>query len=223
ERVRHRGRRADHSHAQGRRGNRSRSASPPQGAPGEARQYALPEGTRWPAGRGAREGQHDATHPGGGACVLHALRDPSRARGRVRSLSRAGVLLTDRWKGYFDSQYLREYEPLFNPIRDRREVARMIDVLQLPVGARVLDCPCGQGRHAHLLAEAGYDVDGLDYSRELLGHAKRRGTGPNLRYTRGDMRALPGKWKGKFDAVVNLFTSFGFFTDPKDDERVIAE
>ena len=96
-------------------------------------------------------------------------------------------------------------------------------MLALPVGSRVLDCPCGQGRHAHLLAEAGYDVDGLDYARELLAHAKRRGTGPNLRYTRGDMRALPSKWKGKFDAVVNLFTSFGFFTDPKDDERVIGE
>jgi SAM-dependent methyltransferase len=96
-------------------------------------------------------------------------------------------------------------------------------VLALPVGSRVLDCPCGQGRHAHLLAEAGYDVDGLDYSRDLLAHAKRRGAGPNLRYTRGDMRALPPKWKGKFDAVVNLFTSFGFFTDPWDDERVIGE
>jgi SAM-dependent methyltransferase len=73
------------------------------------------------------------------------------------------------------------------------------------------------------LAEAGYDVDGLDYSRDLLAHAKRRGTGPNLRYTRGDMRALPSKWKGKLDAVVNLFTSFGFFADPRDDERVIAQ
>jgi SAM-dependent methyltransferase len=96
-------------------------------------------------------------------------------------------------------------------------------VLALPVGARILDCPCGQGRHAHLLAEAGYDVDGLDYSRDLLAHAKRRGTGPNLRYTRGDMRALPSKWKGRFDAVIDLFTSFGFFADPRDDQRVISE
>ena len=83
--------------------------------------------------------------------------------------------------------------------------------------------PCGQGRHAHLLAEAGFDVDGFDLSRELLDRAKARGTGRTLRYTRGDMRTLPAKWTGRFDAVVNLFTSFGFILLASDDERVIAE
>jgi len=92
----------------------------------------------------------------------------------------------DWWASYFDAQYLLEYSPIFDLARDRREVARLIDLLGLPTGARILDVPCGQGRHAHLLAEAGYDVDGLD-------------------------------------AVVNLFTSFGFFLLPRDDERVVAE
>lgn len=81
--------------------------------------------------------------------------------------------------------------------------------------------PCGQGRHAHLLAEAGYDVDGLDYSNQLLVVARNRGTGPNLRYTRGDMRKIPARWTRRFDAVLNLFTSFGFFSHPADDVRVI--
>ena len=127
------------------------------------------------------------------------------------------------WKSYFDAQYLLEYEPLFSLERDRQEVARLMEILGLPSGARVLDVPCGQGRHAHLLAEAGFDVDGLDYSRELLARARRRGTGSRLRYTRGDMRHLPARWTGRFDAVLNLFTSFGFFADPNDDRRVIAE
>jgi SAM-dependent methyltransferase len=87
----------------------------------------------------------------------------------------------------------------------------------------VLDVPCGQGRHAHLLAEAGYDVDGIDYSEHLLAAAGRRGSGTRLRYTRGDMRRLPARWTRRFDAVLNLFTSFGFFVDPRDDERVVAE
>lgn len=129
----------------------------------------------------------------------------------------------DWWATYFDAHYLQEYEPLFTPERDRREVARLVDVLALPAGARVLDCPCGQGRHAHLLAEAGYDVDGLDYSPELLAAAQARGTGRTLRYTRGDMRRLPARWTGRFDAVANLFTSFGFFLQASDDRRVIAE
>ncbi len=102
-------------------------------------------------------------------------------------------------------------------------MARLIDLLELPSGARLLDCPCGQGRHAHLLAEAGFDVDGLDYSAPLLAVAKKRGHGKSLRYTEGDMRALPRKWTGRFDAVLNLFTSFGFFDQPDDDNRVLEQ
>ncbi|HWH51760.1 MAG TPA: methyltransferase domain-containing protein [Gemmatimonadaceae bacterium] len=127
------------------------------------------------------------------------------------------------WTTYFDDHYLHEFEPLFDLERDRREVARLIDLMGLPSGARLLDVPCGQGRHAHLFAEAGFNVDGLDYSGNLLAVAKRRGTSKTLRYTRGDMRRLPARWTGRFDAVVNLFTSFGFFTNPADDRRVLGE
>lgn len=102
-------------------------------------------------------------------------------------------------------------------------MARIIELLGLPAGSRVLDVPCGQGRHSHLLAETGFLVDGLDLSTTLLTRAKRRGTGPGLRYHRGDMRHLPARWTGRFDAVLNLFTSFGFFADPADDQRVVAE
>ena len=87
----------------------------------------------------------------------------------------------------------------------------------------MLDVPCGQGRHANLLGESGFDVDGLDYSNELLAVARRRGKGQNLRYTRGDMREMPNGWTRRFDAVLNLFTSFGFFSHPADDVRVIRE
>lgn len=127
------------------------------------------------------------------------------------------------WKAHFDAQYLIEYEPIFALERDRREVARLIEVLGLPSGARLLDVPCGQGRHAHLLAEAGFNVDGFDLSAHLLARARERGTSTRLRYTRGDMRKLPTRWTGKFTAVLNLFTSFGFFAEPSDDRRVIAE
>jgi SAM-dependent methyltransferase len=136
---------------------------------------------------------------------------------------RRGEKSTEWWESYFDGQYMLEYEPIFSPERDRHEAARVIDVLGLPVGSRILDVPCGQGRHAHLLAEAGYHVDGLDYSEHLLRIARKRGTGPVLAYKRGDMRRLPARWKSRFDAVLNLFTSFGFFDDPSDDLRVIRE
>jgi len=130
------------------------------------------------------------------------------------------------WSTYFDAHYLQEYEPLFSERDSRRQVRRLLEVLSLPVAARVLDVPCGQGRHARLLAEAGYRVDALDYSAALLrvarAHPPRGGAGP-LRYHRGDMRHLPERWTGRFDALVNLFTSFGFFRHPADDARVAGE
>ena len=53
--------------------------------------------------------------------------------------------------------------------------------------------------------------------------AQARGTGASLRYTRGDMRRCPARWTGRFDAVLNLFTSFGFFAEPADDRHVVEE
>lgn len=129
--------------------------------------------------------------------------------------------VADWWASYFDAKYLQEYEPIFTDTEDRRDVARLIELLRLPVGARMLDVPCGQGRHARLLSEAGFDVIGLDYSRHLLQLAKAAGSG--VRYVRGDMRQLPARWTGNFDAVLNLFTSFGFFLDPSDDVKVVRE
>jgi len=102
-------------------------------------------------------------------------------------------------------------------------VARLIELLALPVGTHILDVPCGQGRHARLLAEAGYQVDALDYSAHLLGVARAFGARDGLHYRRGDMRALPVRWTHRFDAVINVFTSFGFFLHPGDDRRVLRE
>lgn len=127
------------------------------------------------------------------------------------------------WKHYFDAGYVREYEPLFDLVEDRRQVARILELLELPAGSRLLDLACGQGRHAHLLAEAGFNVDGVDLSADLLALARERGTGARLRYKRADMRKLPARWTARFDAVVNLFTSFGFFGDARDDAQVLRE
>jgi SAM-dependent methyltransferase len=127
------------------------------------------------------------------------------------------------WEHHFDATYLREWAPVQGLVTSRQEVARLLELLELPAGARLLDCACGQGRHAHLLAEAGFNVTGVDWSADLLRAARARGTGPSLRYVRADMRALDRRWTGRFDAVVNLFTSFGFFLHPADDEQAMAE
>lgn len=91
---------------------------------------------------------------------------------------------------------------------------------QLPDSARVLDVPCGTGRHAVALAERGFQVAGLDISEAVL--ARARESGPDLDFRQGDMRELP--WPdGSFDAVLNLWTAFGYFETRDEDERVMAE
>ena len=183
------------------------------------------------------ERERDAAHPRLRARVLHAVRDPRGDGGGVRRVPRAGVLLSARQLECRRERTAEWWEIVLRrplPARVRADSSRssgigaksraLIDLLGLPAGSRILDVPCGQGRHAHLLAEAGFDVDG---ARLLRGPARSRarsaGTGPTLRYTQGDMRKLPARWTGRFDAVLNLFTSFGFFTNPADDARVIAE
>jgi SAM-dependent methyltransferase len=83
--------------------------------------------------------------------------------------------------------------------------------LRLPEGARILDLPCGYGRHAALLARRGFRVVGVDLSPAMLAEARRRyAEGPRLRFRRADMRHIA--YRDEFDAVVNLYTSFGYFT-----------
>lgn len=145
------------------------------------------------------------------------------------------------WRSYFDSDYFELHDPLFTEARSRMEVAGMRELLALPVGARVLDAPCGWGRHTALLAEAGCTVFGADLSFDLLRHApagrgaEAAGTADGAEsvevadasagvggYVAADVRALPFG-DGEFDAVINVFTSLGLFLSDADDIAALRE
>ncbi|MET7398871.1 class I SAM-dependent methyltransferase [Dactylosporangium sp. NPDC005572] len=82
--------------------------------------------------------------------------------------------------------------------------------LGLRRGARILDVPCGSGRHALAFATAGYAVTGLDISDEAVTHARRAAAraGLTVDLRVADMRQLPQT--GDFDAAVCLGNSFGY-------------
>ncbi|SEU18263.1 class I SAM-dependent methyltransferase [Paenibacillus sp. NFR01] len=103
----------------------------------------------------------------------------------------------------------------------RREVERMIGWLNLPAGAKVLDLCCGMGRHSLALAEAGFEVTGVDLSETLLREARAQEGAEAVTWLRSDMRHLP--LEGGFDAVVNLFTSFGYFEEDAEQVKVLRE
>ena len=102
------------------------------------------------------------------------------------------------------------------------EVKFIRDVLELQRGALVLDLCCGQGRHGQLLANEGMTVIGVDNSRFLLEEARKnaRPRGCGIHLVEGDMRRIP--LKPLCDAVINLFTSFGFFEE-EENRKVLSE
>lgn len=126
------------------------------------------------------------------------------------------------WDAVFDETYLRTYLPFFSEERTREEALGAGALAQIDQGAEVLDCPTGFGRHAFVLADAGYRVTGIDRSEIQLAEAeRRRGDAESPTFVHGDYRELPFV-DANFDAVFNLFTSLGYL-EPAEDVGVLRE
>jgi SAM-dependent methyltransferase len=103
-----------------------------------------------------------------------------------------------------------------------QQVDFVLDKLKLPKRARILDLCCGYGRVTHLLAKNKiYQITGFDLSEDFLEIARSEFSAPNIKYAQGDIRKLP--FKNEFDAVVNLFTSFGYFETDEENEKVLSQ
>ena len=127
----------------------------------------------------------------------------------------------DWWQTWFGPGYLAVYDDYLAE-RTPVEVDQIEALLRMKPPRRVLDLPCGQGRHSIELARRGYDVTGVDLSPFMLDVARTRAAaaGIQVRWLEGDMRRPPGG--GSFDVILNLFTSFGYFADPADDQLVLT-
>lgn len=113
---------------------------------------------------------------------------------------------------WFDSPY---YHILYKD-RDYAEAQVFMDnitqYLNLPDDAKILDLACGKGRHSIYLNELGYDVTGADLSENSIKEASKH-SNDKLHFEVHDMR-IP--FEQKFDAIFNLFTSFGYFENDAD-------
>lgn len=125
---------------------------------------------------------------------------------------------TTKWyASWFDTPY---YHILYKD-RDHDEAQMFMDnltnYLNLPVDGKILDLACGKGRHSVYLNSLGYDVTGVDLSENSIAYAKQF-ENDKLHFEVHDMCQPYNK---KFDAVFNLFTSFGYFDDEADNLRTI--
>ncbi|MEX0686067.1 MAG: class I SAM-dependent methyltransferase [Balneolales bacterium] len=118
--------------------------------------------------------------------------------------------------------------PLYEKIyanRDENEAIRLIDflvrIIPLDKYPNILDLGCGRGRHSIDMGKRGYSVTGIDLSEEAISTAREKSFSEELRnvsFVVGDMRE---PYFDTFDAVVNLFTSFGYFNSDEENSQVI--
>jgi len=89
--------------------------------------------------------------------------------------------------------------------------------LNIPEHGKILDLACGKGRHAKYLNSLGYNVTGIDLSENSIAYAKQF-ENDSLHFEVHDMCKPYNK---QFDAVFNLFTSFGYFDKEEDNLKTI--
>jgi SAM-dependent methyltransferase len=119
---------------------------------------------------------------------------------------------------WFDSPF---YHRLYSNRDDneaKRFVQNLVNDLSLSNGQHVLDLACGKGRHSVTLNACGLTVLGADLAPNSIAAASEH-TNESLSFLVHDMReVIVGK---RFDVVMNLFTSFGYFDSTDDNKRVL--
>lgn len=121
------------------------------------------------------------------------------------------------YKDWFGTPY---YSMLYGNRDDSEAQEQVEGILALTgsgPGSKVLDMACGRGRHARCFLAKGLEVTGFDVNPTAIDVAQLAAPGANFRIH--DMREHFAD--GRFDLVVNLFTSFGYFDRRDDDLKVL--
>lgn len=112
------------------------------------------------------------------------------------------------YSNWFDSPY---YPMLYSHRSDEEAeyfLEKLMTVLSMRPGERVLDLACGRGRHSRYLHQKGMKVTGLDLSPASIKEALKF-EAKDIEFCVADMRSFHFDYK--FDWILNLFTSFGYF------------
>ena len=124
-------------------------------------------------------------------------------------------------KKWFESWFDTHYYHILYRHRDNKEaqkfIKNLVQFLKIGKEQRILDLACGKGRHAVYLNQLGFNTTGVDLSKKNIDVAKKY-SNSNLDFKIHDMR-LP--MKSKFDLILNMFTSFGYFDSLEDDHKVL--
>lgn len=124
-------------------------------------------------------------------------------------------------KEWFVSWFNTNYYHILYKHRDDTEaqlfMQNLVKLLKFKKDDLLLDLGCGKGRHSIYLNSLGYNVVGADLSKNSIQSAKKF-ENDRLHFVEHDMR---NPFKNKYNAILNLFTSFGFFEDDNEDIAIL--
>jgi SAM-dependent methyltransferase len=114
------------------------------------------------------------------------------------------------YETYFHGVALELWRKAVTEEQTTAEADFIAGVLDLPTGARILDVPCGNGRHSLALAKRGSRMTGVDMCEEFIDEARQASeiSGLNIDFVRTDMRNL--ETLGIFDGAFCFGNSFGY-------------
>lgn len=120
---------------------------------------------------------------------------------------------SDWWRTFFHGTMAEGWLAAMPEEVTQQEADFVQQVLQVPPPAKLLDVPCGGGRHALALAGRGYQMTAVDLSPTFLEAARSKSNpGPgSVTWEQRDMRDLP--WSAAFDGAFSLGNSFGYLDD----------
>ena len=114
---------------------------------------------------------------------------------------------SEHWyRNFFHGVALDMWRQFVTPEMTSADVDFLLGELALPPGARVIDAPCGNGRHSIELARRGYQPFGVDIAAESI--AEARAAAPSLSFHLGDMRELPKE--ASYEGAFCFGNSFGY-------------
>ena len=105
------------------------------------------------------------------------------------------------------------------PERIRREWPLIGEVLATGPSRRVVELGCGPGQHARSLAEAGFEVVGVDRSAAMIADATAEPPPAGLRFVLGDVTEVDRLVDGTFGAALCLGNTLPHLAD---EERLDA-
>jgi len=115
------------------------------------------------------------------------------------------------YETFFQGIVVEMWSAALPPEATTADVDFLVRELGLHPGAHVLDVPCGHGRHSIELARRGFQMTGVDLSREEIDEAKARAAAAkvDVEWRHGDMRDLT--WDAELDGAFCFGNSFAYF------------